>query len=291
MGNLSRTMRIFYDSRSEASTESLCTYSISPSHRNLVNTENSEEGKTLLDTSWEAAFDLAESTLFDKIMCPVCYEHTFHSVTLECGHTHCRNCTVELIEFYISSNIIHEKNMKCPSCGDSVRINRIRQLIPRETLRRLGDLRKKANIARLVLADQAVWCPSAGCVGFAMITEEGPLSCHKCKISICKGCLCVAHVNMTCEEFSQEFCDEAGQQLASLIIKLKWKQCPYCKFYVEKIDGCNHMECCSVVCAGDNGFCYLCGKGLSHLDDQYSHFGDWGPSNSMCKTLGGIEEA
>lgn len=34
-----------------------------------------------------------------------------------------------------------------------------------------------------------------------------------------------------------------------------FKQCPFCKMWVEKTMGCNHMSC---RCGKD--FCYLCGK-------------------------------
>lgn len=246
--------------------------------------------KSHWETDWETAFDLVEEPLIKITFCTICYDNTFHTVTLDCGHTHCRRCTVELIGFYVSCNIIYEKNMKCPTCKDSIKLNSVRHLLPQSTRRRLGYLRKAAKIETLILSNKAMWCPAPNCSGFAIVTEGVTLSCRKCRVLICQACSCFAHHQMTCEEFFQEFGSEEGRELASLILKRKWRQCPYCKYFVDKIDGCNHMECFSTTCGGANGFCYLCGKGLTHLSDQYSHFGKWGSSSTMCNTLGSVEE-
>lgn len=253
-------------------------------------TEDSDEEALIEETNWETAFNLTEEPLIEITFCTICYENTFHTVTLDCGHTHCKRCTAELIEFYISCNRIYERNMKCPTCEDSIKLNSVRHLLTQNTLRRLGYLRKTAKIESLVLSSEATWCPALGCPGFTMLTEGSTPSCRKCRVPICPDCSCFAHPQMTCGEFSQEFGSEAGKELASLILKRKWRQCPYCKYFVDKINGCNHMECFSVTCGGANGFCYLCGKGLTHLADQYSHFGKWGSSSAMCNTLGGVEE-
>ena len=39
----------------------------------------------------------------------------------------------------------------------------------------------------------------------------------------------------------------------------KYKQCPYCKFWVEKNEGCNHISC---KCG--NHFCYRCGEKMNN---------------------------
>ena len=44
----------------------------------------------------------------------------------------------------------------------------------------------------------------------------------------------------------------------------KFKQCPYCKNWVEKNEGCDH-----IACRCGNDFCYLCGKGMN--DNIYDH--------------------
>jgi E3 ubiquitin-protein ligase RNF14 len=45
------------------------------------------------------------------------------------------------------------------------------------------------------------------------------------------------------------------------------KQCPSCKSWMQKLDGCNKMTCVRCHCY----FCWLCLKSLSKTD-PYSHF-------------------
>ena len=49
--------------------------------------------------------------------------------------------------------------------------------------------------------------------------------------------------------------DDAEKALHALGSEKKWKQCPTCLNMVERIEGCNHMDC---VCGVE--FCYRCGK-------------------------------
>jgi E3 ubiquitin-protein ligase RNF14 len=50
-------------------------------------------------------------------------------------------------------------------------------------------------------------------------------------------------------------------------IKETSKQCPNCKSWMQKLDGCNKMVCSKCTCY----FCWLCSKILSR-NDPYSHF-------------------
>ncbi|AES70449.1 putative transcription factor C2H2 family [Medicago truncatula] len=50
---------------------------------------------------------------------------------------------------------------------------------------------------------------------------------------------------------------ELDMKFLELAKRESWKKCPRCSFYVERINGCNHMMC---RCGCD--FCYNCGSGL-----------------------------
>lgn len=52
------------------------------------------------------------------------------------------------------------------------------------------------------------------------------------------------------------------------------KQCPSCRSWMQKLDGCNKMTCSKCTCY----FCWLCFKVLSR-NDPYSHFNQ---SQSTC---------
>ena len=69
----------------------------------------------------------------------------------------------------------------------------------------------------------------------------------KCKVEFHKG--------MTCKEFAiSRVFDKNDEAFIQFVRGAKYKQCPKCKFWVEKNEGCDHMTCrCSFQ------FCYICG--------------------------------
>ena len=92
------------------------------------------------------------------------------------------------------------------------------------------------------------------------------------------------HPLLTCEEYAELVGDLEVEELMN---SRKWKRCPYCSSIVEKMDGCNHMECYSVICQGTGNFCYLCGKGLNDYEDYDLHFG-YDSDGTFCNTTRGI---
>lgn len=60
---------------------------------------------------------------------------------------------------------------------------------------------------------------------------------------------------MTCAEYKVSNTEtEADKQFLEFVAGKKFKQCPKCKFWVEKNQGCDHMTC---KCKFE--FCYKCG--------------------------------
>ena len=60
---------------------------------------------------------------------------------------------------------------------------------------------------------------------------------------------------MTCKEYKISHSNtEDDQKFLDFVKGKKFKQCPRCKFWVEKNDGCDHMTC---KCKFE--FCYKCG--------------------------------
>ena len=51
----------------------------------------------------------------------------------------------------------------------------------------------------------------------------------------------------------------------------KFKQCPYCRNWVEKTDGCNH-----IACRCGNHFCYFCGEGMNgNINGHFCKVDQW----------------
>ena len=64
------------------------------------------------------------------------------------------------------------------------------------------------------------------------------------------------HEKISCEEIQKlRNVNELDKEFYKYVKGAMYKQCPFCKMWVEKSVGCNHMRC---RCGKD--FCYLCGK-------------------------------
>ena len=110
-------------------------------------------------------------------------------------------------------------------------------------------------------------CPTPGC-NYVFVYEEGDnyYECPICEKEYCLKCKSDWHKDKTCQEF-QEYrrvglLGKDQKQLDNLFYDFakgsKFKQCPYCKNWVEKNEGCNH-----IACRCGNHFCYFCGEGIN----------------------------
>jgi E3 ubiquitin-protein ligase RNF144 len=70
--------------------------------------------------------------------------------------------------------------------------------------------------------------------------------CPDCRRLFCAQCKVSWHAGIECREFQELSKDEREREdimVMDLAKTKKWKRCPRCKFYVEKIDGCLHISC------------------------------------------------
>ncbi len=79
------------------------------------------------------------------------------------------------------------------------------------------------------------WCPSATC-GYAFVKVCNEHKCKKCEKSYCLDCRVEMHEFVTCIEFkAQRVNNLDDSDVISLLTNvIKAKQCPNCKFWVEK---------------------------------------------------------
>lgn len=70
-------------------------------------------------------------------------------------------------------------------------------------------------------------------------------TCPLCTKQFCLKCKTEYHTNSTCEQYQQWLQENgrADELFDEFVIGKKYKQCPGCKRWIEKIDGCNHLTC------------------------------------------------
>ena len=108
------------------------------------------------------------------------------------------------------------------------------------------------------MTGDASWCPTPDCK-YAFIydpeNDSKEFNCPRCSKHYCLKCRVEWHTDLSCEEYeeSKDPSDE-DKSFKSYARGAKFKQCPKCKVWVEKSEGCDHMKC---RCGSE--FCYACG--------------------------------
>ena len=95
-------------------------------------------------------------------------------------------------------------------------------------------------------------CPTPGC-NYVFIYEDGDdyYECPICEKEYCLICKTDWHKDKTCEECLEYkrvgILIKDEKKLDDLFLNFakgsKFKQCPYCKNWVEKAEGCFHITC------------------------------------------------
>ena len=78
------------------------------------------------------------------------------------------------------------------------------------------------------------WCPTAGCQAVFEFDEDlDNYRCPACKKHYCLRCRCDYHVGMTCAEYKvNSTYSKSDADFMKFVQGAKFKQCPYCKYWV-----------------------------------------------------------
>ena len=101
-------------------------------------------------------------------------------------------------------------------------------------------------------------CPTPDCQNVFIADDQNYFNCPACGNEYCLRCKVAFHTGLNCEQYKQKLIDlktvDADKQFLNFVKGTNYKQCPQCRYWVEKSEGCNHMTCrCKYQ------FCYACG--------------------------------
>ena len=187
---------------------------------------------------------------------------------LECyNHIHGK-CLANYVEHELNNN---KFPIKCPLCPKE-QIHDINYKTIHDCLI-LNDkdnlLQKLENMSLNRLSetnpDEVSFCPTPGCSYMCFYDiNEYHLNCPLCKKSYCLKCKTEWHKDLTCQEYQDNKRYEENMTEEDKLNEKKFKdyvkgnrckQCPKCKRWVEKKEGCDHISCpCGT------HFCYRCGE-------------------------------
>ena len=206
--------------------------------------------------------------------CPICYcEYTNKDGVLlsDCGHKFCQDCFAQYVQTKAKDREVLPTQLVCPhhddkdgKCGQALAQQDIMACLKTDEDR---DRYLRLSLSRTVdQQDNMGCCPTAGCSFlFEWDSENRKLDCPLCHQTYCLVCQTGPwHAGVRCEQFQQQQKQEGNAtasggsdgdtEFQNFAAQRKLKQCPKCKFWVEKSSGCNAMHCrCNLV------FCYQCG--------------------------------
>ncbi|KAF2966973.1 hypothetical protein GQX73_g6596 [Xylaria multiplex] len=206
--------------------------------------------------------------------CSICFTPADDPVVLGCGHTYCTECFKGLCR---NGTQRTDMSVTCTGaqdkCKNAIPLREIQAHVDPSTFEQLLESSFTTYIARR--PNQFHYCPTPDC-GYiyrpASASESSSWHmCPKCLQRICRSCH-ANHDGRRCDEHKAFQAFEAYKHENRAHVK----DCPKCKTTVEKIDGCNHMQCggCNIhlcwVCLQtfeDSGKCYV------HMTDDHGGIG------------------
>ncbi|KAE8598040.1 hypothetical protein XENTR_v10016689 [Xenopus tropicalis] len=218
-----------------------------------------------------------ELSLEPLILCKLCLcEHPFDKMTSlqACSCIFCTSCLKQYIQFAIREGFgspITCPNTVCTNQG-ILQEAEISALVPVEQL----QLYQRLKLEREVHMDPCkTWCPTVDChtVCHVETGDSGlpvPVDCSACLIKFCSVCKNIWHPGQSCQVNLPIIPPEKGILLTK-DVDACIKQCPVCRIYIERNEGCAQMMCKNC----RHTFCWYC---LQNLDnDIFLRHYDKGP--------------
>lgn len=211
---------------------------------------------------------LAES--FDnETSCPICLCEVEDGYRLEdCGHLFCRLCLVEQCESASKNQDSFPICCAHEGCRAPILITDLRSLLSSEKLEELF----RASVGSFVALSGGNYrfCPSPDCPSVYGVAEPGtagePFFCGACYAETCTRCHLEYHPYLSCERY-REFKEDPDSSLKEWCSgRDNVKNCSVCGYTIEKVEGCNHIECrCG------RHICWACLDVFETGNDCYDH--------------------
>jgi len=202
-----------------------------------------------------------EEMLRDSFDCVICMEKCHaggHSAKyamlptngMDCGHHElvCESCFRKHAQsFLMDSSHVTGGGIPCicaPKCETVVSLQILKKILDDNDFQKMRRICMDAAIRE---NKTSKWCSNTVCeIGVVNDGGGGFGKCQHCDTLTCISCGEASHPGVSCE-------DTVDAKFKSYMHDKKFKQCPKCRFVVEKRDGCVAMHCrCGLI------FCYQC---------------------------------
>ncbi|KZP26865.1 hypothetical protein FIBSPDRAFT_949130 [Athelia psychrophila] len=178
----------------------------------------------------------------EEAICPICYDAATPPIRLGCGHAYCNEC---IRHFLTSASTFPLVCMGGEDkCHAPIPIPMVQRFLP---IQQFTNLLETAFITHIDHHPRDFkHCTTPDCRQVYRCTTSETASiihCPSCLSSVCSTCHEEGHEGMTCAEKKLNNDVEHERLNEELAAQSGYKKCPQCAVWIEKIDGCNHMEC------------------------------------------------
>ncbi|KAI0912961.1 hypothetical protein F4824DRAFT_439446 [Ustulina deusta] len=200
--------------------------------------------------------------------CSICFTPADDPVVLGCGHTYCTDCFKGLCR---NGTTQADVSVTCTGaedkCKNAIPLREIQAHVDPSAFEQLLESSFNTYIARR--PNQFHYCPTPDCGYIYRLADASASSlwhmCTKCLQRICRSCH-ANHDGQRCDEHRAFQAFEAYKRENRSNVK----DCPKCKTTVEKIDGCNHIQCggCKI------HLCWVCLQTFEESRACYVHMNE-----------------
>ena len=203
-----------------------------------------------LKNSFNNSKEISEEKAQMNENCLICEEklteEELNNNFIECFHGFCDDCLFNYFKEKINNNNV--KKIKCPekSCDHFL----CTEFIENKLINDIALLEKYKKLFRrkqLAASPNIQLCPYPDCESYAEKGENKFVICKENNHKFCFNCLRDWHENKNCEM-------ELNKSFEKWKDPYKVKRCPKCKYFIEKIEGCNHITCSNC----KYQWCWLC---------------------------------
>lgn len=183
----------------------------------------------------------------NELNCGICFETNEFLWSLPCCQIHffCQNCIKQYLETKISNSKVLKISCPGEKCPGLFSYEDISPFLSSEYIAKYEKFGKKQQL----ISDPSIkFCIVPDCEGIIKGSREFPhIKCPECNYDMCFLCGKAWHELKTCDDI-QKLEYEIWAQDKDV------KDCPNCKYKIEKNKGCDHMTC--VICNYE--FCWIC---------------------------------
>ena len=171
--------------------------------------------------------------------CAICMDKKAQAEMFKgrCSHSFCLACIGNHVAAKTTENF---STIKCPDfdCDVLLEPQSCKSFVPSQVVDRW-----EAALCESSLGSNKIYCPFRDCS--ALLIDDGEqivtsAECPHCHRLFCAQCRVPWHAGSECKSFEAETSDK---KFAVLAAAKKWQKCPVCKFYVQRIAGCNCIKC------------------------------------------------